>query len=170
MIVYTGDGKGKTTAAIGLAVRAWGNGMRILILQFIKGEYPSGERAALESLGQRIRLRTCGMGFLPDGHDDNMRQHQQAAKVALQLARREALSGQWDMIVLDEINYAVKYHLLSENEVLQFITDKPAELHVVLTGRDAQPAVLQIADLVTEMRLVKHPWQQGIPAQKGIEF
>ncbi len=173
VLVHTGEGKGKTTAAIGLAVRAWGNGFRILILQFIKGSWKYGELAALKALAEtdgRIEIRPSGIGFTRKATAEEMTTHRKKAQAALQEAASEMTSGQWDMIVLDEINYALKFGLLEEQEVLELLSQKPTDLHLVLTGRDALPAVIDRADLVTEMRLIKHPFQKGIRAQKGIEF
>ena len=173
ILVHTGDGKGKTTAAIGLAVRAWGDGFRILILQFIKGSWKYGELAALKALAEadeRIEIRPMGIGFTRNASLEEMIEHRKKAQAALQEAVSEIKSGRWDMVILDEINYALKFGLLEEQEVLTALSQKPAALHLVLTGRDALPAVIECADLVTEMRLVKHPFEQGIRAQKGIEF
>ena len=173
VLVHTGEGKGKTTAAIGLAVRAWGDGFRILILQFIKGSWKYGELAALKALAEidgRIEIRPSGIGFTRKATAEEMTTHRKKAQAALQEAASEMTSGQWDMIVVDEINYALKFGLLEEQEVLELLSQKPADLHLVLTGRDALPAVIDRADLVTEMKLIKHPFQKGIRAQKGIEF
>lgn len=172
VIVHTGDGKGKTTAALGLALRAWGSGLRVLILQFIKGGQKYGELAAVEALkGVRdtIEVRQCGLGFT---RRDEARkaEHIAAAKDAARAAEQEIVSGAWDLIILDEINYAVKFGLLETEDVLRLVRKKPQELHLVLTGRDASPQLIAAADLVTEMKLVKHPFQEGIKAQKGIEF
>ena len=169
VIVHTGDGKGKTTAALGLAMRAWGDGLRILILQFIKGGWKYGELAAIAQLGERIEVHQCGHGFTQQAGSDAVRD-QEAAAAALQRAREAMKSGRWDMLILDEINYAVKFGLLDETDILQRVDEKPPEMHLVLTGRDARPSVIEAADLVTEMRLIKHPYQKGIKAQKGIEF
>ncbi len=172
VIVHTGDGKGKTTAALGLALRAWGSGLRVLILQFIKGGQRYGELAAIEALkGVRdtIEARQCGLGFTR--RDETRKaEHIAAAKEAVCEAEQEIVSGAWDLIILDEINYAVKFGLLETEDVLRLVGKKPQELHLVLTGRDASPELIAAADLVTEMKLVKHPFQEGIKAQKGIEF
>ena len=173
VLVHTGEGKGKTTAAIGLAVRAWGDGFRILILQFIKGSWKYGELSALKALGEidgRIEIRPTGIGFTRNASSEEMAVHREKARTALQEALTEMTSGQWDMIILDEINYALNFGLLEEQEVLELLSQKPTELHLVLTGRHALPAIIDCADLVTEMRLIKHPFQKGIRAQKGIEF
>ena len=173
VLVHTGEGKGKTTAAIGLAVRAWGDGFRILILQFIKGSWKYGELFALKALAEidgRIEIRPTGIGFTRNASSEEMAVHREKARTALQEALTEMTSGQWDMIILDEINYALNFGLLEEHEVLEFLSQKPTDLHLVLTGRNALPAIIDCADLVTEMRLIKHPFQKGIRAQKGIEF
>lgn len=172
VIVHTGDGKGKTTAALGLALRAWGSGLRVLILQFIKGGQRYGELEAIKALKDvrnTIEVRQCGLGFT---RRDESRQteHIAAAKEAVREAEREIVSGAWDLIILDEINYAVKFGLLETDDVLRLVKEKPQELHLVLTGRDAAPELIDAADLVTEMKLVKHPFQKGIKAQLGIEF
>lgn len=173
VLVHTGEGKGKTTAAIGLAVRAWGDGFRILILQFIKGSWKYGELSTLKALAEidgRIEIRPTGIGFTRNASSEEMAVHREKAQTALQEALTEMTSGQWDMIILDEINYALKFGLLEEQEVLELLSQKPTELHLVLTGRNALPAIIDCSDLVTEMKLIKHPFQKGIRAQKGIEF
>ena len=171
VIVHTGDGKGKTTAALGLAIRAWGDGLRILIMQFIKGGWKYGELKTLKTLGEidgRIEVRQCGKGFTQRCEDKT--EHCMAACEAFKEAREERLSGKWDMVILDELNYAVKFELVEEHCVLDLIKEKPEKLHLVITGRGVRPAVAEAADLVTEMHLVKHPFQKGIKAQQGIEF
>ncbi|MBO5515908.1 MAG: cob(I)yrinic acid a,c-diamide adenosyltransferase [Schwartzia sp.] len=172
VIVHTGEGKGKTTAALGLAVRAWGSGLRVLILQFIKGGQRYGELDAIKALkGVRdsIEVRQCGLGFTR--RDEKRKaEHVAAAKETVREAEQEIISDKWDLIILDEINYAVKFGLLETDDVLRLIKEKPQELHLVLTGRDAAPELIDAADLVTEMKLVKHPFQKGIKAQLGIEF
>lgn len=165
IIVHTGDGKGKTTAALGLAIRAWGAGLKVLILQFIKGQRRSGELVALDALG--IEVRQLGLGFITE---DNFDEQRQSARTALELAKEEILSGVWDLIVLDEINYAVKFGLLDAQDLLSLIKIRPEPLHLVFTGREALPELIDAADLVTEMKLIKHPFRQGTSAQKGIEF
>ena len=171
ILVHTGDGKGKTTAGLGLALRAWGSGLRVLILQFIKGGWKYGELEAIERLGQldgRIEIRPLGLGLMCS--DEDKEKHIRAAAEALQESERMMVSGQYDLIIFDEINYAVKFGLISLDDVLALLDKKPEKLHVLLTGRDARPELIERADLVTEMKLVKHPYQQGIKAQKGIEF
>ena len=171
-LIHTGDGKGKSTAAFGLALRAYGAGLNVLILQFIKGRQISGELTALETLSKipavnKIELRQCGLGFIDK---NNLDEHKTAASSALELARAEILSGAWDLIILDEIIYAVKFNLIDDEKVLSLMKIKPPQLHLVLTGRDAPQILTDAADLVTEMKLVKHPFQCGVKAQRGIEF
>lgn len=171
ILVHTGDGKGKTTAGLGLALRAWGSGLRVLILQFIKGGWKYGELEAIERLEQldgRIEIRPLGLGLMRS--DEDREKHIRAAAKALQESERMMVSGQYDLIIFDEINYAVKFGLISLDDVLALLDKKPEKLHVLLTGRDARPELIERADLVTEMKLVKHPYQQGIKAQQGIEF
>ena len=171
-IIHTGDGKGKSTAAFGLALRAYGAGLNVLILQFIKGRQISGELKALELLAKipvenKIEVRQCGLGFIDKNKID---EHIAAAESALDVARAEILSGKWNLIILDEIIYSVKFKLLDVEKVLELIKIRPPELHLVLTGRDAPQSLIDAADLVTEMTLIKHPFQRGIKAQRGIEF
>ena len=170
VIVHTGDGKGKTTAALGLAMRAFGAGLKVLILQFIKGGRPSSELATLDVLKKfrpTIELRQLGLGFITQ---ENFAEQKKSARAAIELARIEILSGTWDLIILDEINYAVKFGLFDTAEILELIKIRPQQLHLVFTGRNAPPELIDSADLVTEMKLIKHPYQQGIAAQIGIEF
>ena len=171
IIVHTGNGKGKTTAALGLAIRAWGDGLRVLILQFIKGGWKYGEIETIKKLGEidgRIELRRLGKGF--QRNTDDKAEHIAAAQEALKEAGEAFESGNYDLIILDEINYAVKFELITVEDVKALLAKRPAELHVVLTGRDAKEEIINLADLVTEMKLIKHPYQKGIKAQKGIEF
>ncbi|MBR0260861.1 MAG: cob(I)yrinic acid a,c-diamide adenosyltransferase [Selenomonadaceae bacterium] len=165
IIVHTGDGKGKTTAALGLAVRAFGAGLKVLILQFIKGARRSGELNALEILG--IEVRQLGLGFITK---ENFAEQKKSARAAIELAQKEILSGAWDLIILDEINYAAKFGLLDAEEILTLIKIRPPQMHLVFTGRNALPELIDAADLVTEMKLIKHPFRRGIAAQAGIEF
>ncbi|MEL7635982.1 cob(I)yrinic acid a,c-diamide adenosyltransferase [Sporomusa sphaeroides] len=170
VIVNTGNGKGKTTAALGLGMRAWGQGLRVLVLQFIKGNWTYGELQAAERMGADFVIRQMGEGFVRNSTDDERADHMQASKEALEDARQEIMSGAWGMIILDEINYALGYGLLPVDEVLELIAAKPDYLHLVLTGRSARKEIIDKADLVTEMGEIKHPYKQGIRAQKGIEF
>lgn len=170
ILVNTGNGKGKTTAALGLGLRAWGQGFKVLILQFIKGNWKYGELQAAKALGPNLVMRQMGEGFVRNASEDKFAEHRQAAEEALAVAKAEIAAKQWDMIILDEINYAIKFGVLSLEAVVELLETKPAELHLVLTGRDARPEIIDKADLVTEMRELKHPYKKGIKAQKGIEF
>lgn len=170
VIVFTGDGKGKTTAALGMALRAWGHGMRVFIVQFVKSDrVETGERLAAAQLGERFIIKTFGEGFIFPEEEDFGR-HREAAERALATAREALTSGAYDMVVLDEITHALKHGLVGEEAVLELVAAKPSTVHLVLTGRDAPPALVACADLVTEMRAVKHHYAQGVPAQKGVEY
>lgn len=166
VMVFTGNGKGKTTAALGMALRAWGQGLKILIIQFIKGDQTYGELFAAQRM-EGLEIRPRGEGFIRGG---NLEPHRLAAKKALEEAERELKSGQWDMIVVDEIIYALGFELVTQEDVLKLITAKPPETHLVLTGRNVPQSIIDQADLVTEMKEIKHPFAQGITAQKGVEF
>ncbi len=170
IIVHTGNGKGKTTAALGMGLRAWGQGLKVLVIQFIKGNWKYGELEAAAKIGPDFAIRQMGEGFVKTFKDDALTGHRLAAKEALQAAKTEILSQKWDMVILDEINYAIKYELVSLDAALELLDIKPPLLHLVLTGRDADPAIIERADLVTEMKEIKHPLKKGIKAQKGIEF
>ena len=170
IIVHTGNGKGKTTAALGMGMRAWGQGMRVLVVQFIKGNWKYGELQAAERMGSDFVIRQMGEGFVKGCKEEEVPDHKSAAAEALQAAKLEMASGNWDMIILDEINYAIKFDLVSVDVVLEILKVKPPFLHLILTGRDAHADIIEMADLVTEMKEIKHPYKKGIKAQKGIEF
>ncbi len=168
--VYTGEGKGKTTAAIGLAVRAAGHGLRTFICQFLKGRR-TGEFIALkERFSDLIDIYQCGSEkfVLPDGKLSE--DHIELARRALQLSKQALVSGNYDIVILDEINVALKLGLVELEEVLALIEARPEEVELVFTGRDAHEEVLRRADLVTEMREVRHYYRKGITARKGIEY
>lgn len=171
VIVYTGKGKGKTTAALGIVLRAVGHGMKVGMIQFIKGEWYYGELASSKRLEPEFELIAAGKGFVGIIDDDHPREdHHIAAKTALDIAREKLASGAYDVVILDEINYAVKLGLLTENDVMELVRIKPQRTTLVLTGNYAPEALVEAADLVTEMKEVKHPYQQGIKAKKGIDF
>ena len=170
VIVNTGNGKGKTTAALGMGMRAWGQGLRVLVVQFIKGSWKYGELKAIEKLGENYVIRPMGKGFVKDGTEEESQEHKLAAVEALAAAKRAVSSGEWDMVILDEINYAVHFELVSLEAVMEVIEAKLPAVHMVLTGRAARPEIIDRADLVTEMKEIKHPSKKGIPAQKGVEF
>lgn len=171
VIVYTGKGKGKTTAALGIVLRAVGHGYRVGMIQFIKGEWYYGELTSSKRLEPEFEMIAAGKGFVGIIDDDHpVEDHQQAARNALAIARDKLASSSYDVLILDEINYAVKLNLLSEKDVLGLIAAKPQKTTLVLTGNYAPESVVQVADLVTEMREIKHPYQSGIKAKKGIDF
>jgi cob(I)alamin adenosyltransferase len=166
--VYTGDGKGKTTAAVGLAVRAAGAGMRVAFVQFVKGGPRSGELGVLEGLGVRVeRPAERSTGLLGQGLNEDDRA---AAADAWAIAREAIVSGEYDLVVCDELNIAIAYGLVPEAEALEALDARPRHVEVVLTGRGATAAVADRADLVTEMVPRKHPFDSGVPARRGIEF
>ena len=171
VIVYTGDGKGKTTAALGMAMRAIGRGWKVLMVQFMKGTWHYAELDTAKRLAPDFEIVPMGVGFykiLDDHHTDA--EHRAAALSALQFARAKMESGEYDLLILDEINNAISAGLLPLGEALKFLDAKPADFSVVLTGRAAPPELIDRADLVTEMREIKHPYQKGILAQKGIDY
>ncbi len=175
VIIYTGDGKGKTSAALGNVFRALGHGMRVLVVQFFKGDWPVvfGE---LESAKRhpKLEILQLGKGFVKImGDQKPLEEHRIAASAALDLAKKRIFSGEYDLVVLDEICYAISHldiQLVALSDVLEIVSKKPAHTHLVLTGRAAAPELIARADLVTEMKEIKHPFSQGIPAQKGIDF
>lgn len=171
VIVYTGNGKGKTTAALGMCVRAAGYGKKIKIVQFIKGTWHYGELDGIKLLSEYVELEQLGKGFVGIIDDkEDISTHIRAATEALEHSRDEMLSGKYDILILDELNVALKLKLVKLEDVLNLIDAKPEQLHLVLTGRDAHESVIEKADLVTEMREIKHPYQQGILAQQGVDF
>ena len=169
IIVNTGDGKGKSTAAFGLAMRAAGNKMNVFIMQFMKGPWKAGERKAFESLEPYVEVVPMGDGFTWD--TENIEQDKATARKAFEVVKEKLNSGKFEMVIFEEINYVLDYKFLPEGEVLETIKNKPEMTHVVCTGRNASKKLIEMADLVTEMKMIKHPFsEQGIPAQKGIEF
>ena len=169
IIVNTGNGKGKTTAALGLSLRAWGQGLKVLILQFIMWSWKYGEWTAISELDKNISIIPLGEGFTNRNIDDKEK-HRLIAKETLRKAKEEIDSKKWDMIILDEINYALKYELIELDDVLSILDKKDKDLHLVLTGRDAKDEIIGRADMVTEMKEIKHHYKNGIKAQRGIEF
>lgn len=170
IIVHTGKGKGKTTAAMGMALRAAGHNLRILMIQFIKGSWHYGELDAVKKLEPNFQIIPMGRGFIHIGGEGPGPADKKAVKKAWDTFKKEMQAGQYDMIILDEINCVLGYNLLDLKEVLEELERKPEEMHIVLTGRDAPAGLIEAADLVTEMKEIKHPFQKGIKAQKGIEF
>ncbi|AJE03265.1 cob(I)yrinic acid a,c-diamide adenosyltransferase [Geobacter pickeringii] len=166
--VYTGNGKGKTTAALGLAFRAVGRGLKVIMIQFMKGGGPYGEHAAAERLAPELTIIPTGRpGWVnrenPDPEDVRL------ARAALEMAHDAMVSGRYDMVILDEINGSVSFGLLGVENVLEFMADKPSQVELILTGRNVDERVIAAADLVTEMREVKHYYRAGVPARVGIE-
>ena len=170
LLINTGPGKGKTTAALGTAMRAAGNGMRVLILQFLKGSWHYGELDSAQTLGPNFILKQMGRGFVKVGGAETDPEDIRLVEAAWDEARQAIYSGEWDMVVLDEINYAIGYHMLDPALVAEALRDRPPMVHVILTGRNAHPLLVELADTVTEMREVKHAYQKGIEAQRGIEY
>lgn len=171
MIVNTGDGKGKTTAALGTALRACGHGLKVVMIQFIKGPWKSGEQVSARRLSPGFQLIKAGKGFygiMGDRLPEEV--HRKAAAEGLALAREKLAPGACDVLILDEINNAVSDGLLTVEDLLSLVDTKPPEMHLILTGRNAHERLVEKAHLVTEMREVKHPYRQGILAQKGIDF
>ena len=174
ILVNTGNGKGKTTAALGVVLRAVGQGFKVLILQFIKSGNGYGELAGLAKLGDQVEIRSMGKGFIYYKRDEvgeaELSRHKEAAQVAWRTLVEEVNSDKWDLIVMDEINNAINYELIDVHSVVEMLKNKPKGLHVVLTGRYAKPEIIDMADTVTEMKVVKHAYEKGIKAAKGIEF
>lgn len=169
VMVFTGNGKGKTTSALGMGLRAWGHGYKVLVLQFIKGGWEYGELKAFRKL-DGLEMRPLGLGFIKGNDEQELNRHREAAKLALAEVQQEITSGKWDMIILDEVVYAISYGLVHEEDILLLIDQKPPQLHLVLTGRNASARLIDKADLVTEMKEIKHPYTKGIQAQIGVEF
>ena len=167
VILYTGNGKGKTTAALGMLLRAWGRGMKVCMLSFIKTETSNyGEERAAKKLG--IELIPMGGGFTWLSKD--LDKDRALAKKCWDLCKQKIASNQYDIVVLDEITYPITYGWLDVDEVIESLRSRPVDLHVVLTGRDAHEKLIEFADLVTEMREVKHPFNAGVKAQPGVDF
>ena len=193
ILINTGPGKGKTTAALGTAFRAAGNGMRVLFLQFLKGSWHYGELDAAQALNaaltpalgtaltsdsgplsappaQHFVIKQLGRGFVKVGGAETDPEDIRLVEEAWAESAAAILSGEWDLVVLDEINYAIGYKMLDPEAVADVLRRKPEMVHVILTGRNAHPLLVELADTVTEMREVKHAYQKGILAQRGIEF
>lgn len=170
-IVYTGKGKGKTTAALGIALRATGYKKKICMIQFIKGSWHYGEMESSKRLEPEFEMVAIGKGFVGIIDDKSPKEdHQKIAKEAIRISNEKMQSGKYDIVILDEINYAVNLNLISLDDVLNLIKSKPENVDLVLTGNYAKEEVIEIADLVTEMKEIKHPFQKGIKAKEGIDF
>jgi len=170
LLINTGPGKGKTTAALGTALRAVGNGMRVLMLQFLKGSWHYGELDAVQAFGENFVLKQMGRGFVKVGGAETDPEDIRMVEAAWDEARAAIESGDWDLVVLDEINYAIGYGMLDPAVVAETLSNRPEMVHVILTGRNAHPLLVELADTVTEMREVKHAYQKGILAQRGLEY
>ena len=166
--IFTGNGKGKTTAAMGTIVRAAGHGLRILLVSFMKGDYEYGEYNTLSKI-PNVEISSYGFRHLIDPSDIKPEEKEQA-EMALAKAREAVTSKKYDIVVLDEVNVALGYNLIELDEVIRLIKDKPSDVELILTGRYADNRLIELADLVTEMVKVKHPFDKGIKARKGIEY
>ncbi len=168
IIVHTGKGKGKSTAAFGLAMRCIGHGMRVGIVQFVKGVWESGERRGFDAFPKLVTMRTMGEGFTWDTQD-RVRDIA-AARRAWEMLKELMADESYRLVIADELNIVLRYGYLPLDEVIEALKNKRADLHVVVTGRNAKPELIEIADLVTEMTMVKHPFRSGVKAQVGVEF
>jgi len=166
--IFTGDGKGKTSAAIGAVIRALGHGLKVYIAFFMKGDYPYGERSILSQL-PNVTMESFGSGGFTDPANIKPEEKEQA-KRALAAAREAMLSGSYDLVVLDEVNLAAAWNLVELEEVLRLIEDKPEGVELILTGRRADSKLVKSADLVTEMLNIKHPYDEGVAGREGIEY
>ena len=166
--VFTGNGKGKTTAALGLAFRALGHGHRVCIIQFIKGSWQYGELDAARMFKPLLDFHVMGRGFT--WKSDDLEKDKAAAREAWEFAAQTIRENRHELVILDELTYLAHYQIINEEEILAVLRDKPAAMHIAITGRYASEALIQLADLVTEMREIKHPFQKGVKAQKGMEF
>jgi len=171
VIVFTGEGKGKTTASLGIALRALGYGMKVCMIQFVKGSWFTGELKSSQLLGPNFGIIRAGKGFVGIMDDRKpLSDHVAAAKEALRVSERIISSSRYDIVILDEINYALNRKLIGLRSVLRLIRVKPLHVTLVLTGRGAPKPIIDAADLVTEMRKIKHPYDKGMTARRGIDF
>jgi len=171
IIVHTGPGKGKTTAALGTAMRAAGQGLKVLMVQFIKGSWHYGELEAAKRFDEdSFRIIPMGRGFVKVGAEKPDPEDVRLVEEAWRFAAEKIQSGEYDLVILDEINYAISYKMLEVGKVIEALKRKPEMVHVILTGRSAHPDIVELADLVTEMREIKHPYYKGVQAQRGIEY
>lgn len=169
VILNTGNGKGKTTAALGTAFRAMGHGWRVCMVQFIKGKWKPGEvRMAGKLPPSQLEIIPMGEGFTWES--ENLDKDKATAQKAWEIAKAKLLSGDYQLVILDEITYTITYRFLDLDDVIDAIRQRPSHVNVILTGRGAHPALIELADLVSEVQEVKHPYRQGILAQVGIEY
>ncbi|NQU61605.1 MAG: cob(I)yrinic acid a,c-diamide adenosyltransferase, partial [Rhodospirillales bacterium] len=167
-IVHTGKGKGKSTAAMGLAARAIGHGMKVGIVQFVKGVWETGERDVLNKFPDLVTIKAMGEGFTWETQD--RKRDIKAAETAWAAAKEMIADPDYKMVILDELNIVLRYDYIALEDVIETLKAKPKDLHVVVTGRNAKEELIDIADLVTEMTMIKHPFRSGVKAQVGIEF
>ncbi len=168
LMVHTGNGKGKTTAALGLAFRAMGHGLKVCVIQFIKGSWKYGELISAERFKDLLEVHVTGHGFT--WKSDDLDKDRQAARDGWNLAKSIIAAGRHHLVILDEFTYVINYGMLSEDEALEVLRNRPGNLNVLVTGRDAPKRLMETADLVTEMCEVKHPYNSGVKARKGIEW
>lgn len=168
LIVHTGTGKGKSTAALGMALRMMGHGMKVSIIQFIKGAMDTGEQAIFDAFPELVEMRPMGEGFTWDTQD--RQRDTEKVREAWDACKARIMDPDWKMVICDELNIAIRYDYLPVDEVLEVLAQKPDDTHVIITGRNAHVRLIEAADLVTEMSLVKHPFRAGVKAQAGIEF
>ena len=168
LVVFTGDGKGKTLASLGCALRASGYDMKTLIIQFMKGDGQSGEMKACEALFPNVEIHSFGIGFLYEG--DDREPHREMVRKAWRFMERRLKKEQYDILVLDELSVVLDLDLFPVEKVITFFSERDANLHVIVTGRNAPPAIIEAADVVTEMREVKHIYHEGVPAIIGLDY
>ena len=165
VILLTGDGKGKTTSGLGQTFRALGYGWKVCFLQFIKGEWPTGEKKLAEKFAGQLFVKSLGKGFTWEGE---LAEHVKANREAFAFAREKIMSDEYDLVVLDELTYLVRYEIVKEEEVLELINQRPARLHLMITGRNASPGLIEACDIVSEVKPLKFP--HDTPARQGIEY
>ena len=171
IVVITGNGKGKTSSAMGMALRAVGHGMHVCIIQFMKGDLYSGEMDGIKRLAPNVEMHLTGKGFCGImGNPYPYKEHRTNAQDAIKLAKEKMLSGKFDILILDEINNALKLKLVDLPQVIDLIDSKPPLMHLILTSRDAHPAIIERAHTVSEVREIKHAYRQKIEPQKGIDY
>ncbi len=168
LIVHTGKGKGKSTAAFGMVFRCIGHGFKVAVIQFVKGAWDTGERTVLENYPDLCTIKAMGEGFTWETQD--RARDIEMARLAWEEAKKFILDDETKLILLDELNIALRYDYLPIEEVVEFLSNKPEHKHVIVTGRNAKDELLEIADLATEMEQIKHPFRSGVKAQAGIEF
>ncbi len=171
LIIYTGNGKGKTSAAMGTAFRAVGQGLRVMMVQFIKGSWHYGELDTAKMIpDHRFQIVPMGRGFVKIGTEKPDPQDVEMVRACWEAGKEKMMSGEFELVVFDEINYAIHYGMLPADEVAEALAKRPDSVHVILTGRNAHPKLVEAADLVTEMKEIKHPFEKGILAARGIDY